>query len=288
MLAPPIRSLKRLRSPSMEDIDQQQQQQQQQQEPQQEQAADQQAIRSGNSETQGELEIESARLPPDSQDLPVLPEEIWSHTLTFVEDTDLQTLARTSRLLRRLASDRLLWHLHLHPRSAHRIANALILPQRPSRADLITANILRTTTPVRDLDHAYINGPARVAQWMAQEDLRKFFVYRALKRALEGRMSFDELGDEGFSQKNTVRSCSYNPVFLATQVSLEKKLTKSEIYKNLAHRPSVGSLESMKLLRTGPTTALMQCPPIRLKVRYFEDLGGTSSSSGPAAALSAE
>ncbi|KAJ3167279.1 hypothetical protein HDU88_002197 [Geranomyces variabilis] len=275
MLAPP-RSLKRLRSPSMEDIDQQQQQQQQ---------------HSSDAEKQDEEVKESAVLPPQphSQNLPVLPEEIWSHTLTFVEDLDLQTLVRTSRLLRRLASDRLLWHLHLQPRSAHRIANALILPQRPSRADLITANILRTTTPIRDLDRAYINGPARVAQWMAQEDLRKFFVYRALKRALEGRVTFDELGDEGFSQKNTVRSCSYNPVFLATQVSLEKKLTKSEIFKNLAHRPSVGSLESMKLLRTGPTTALMQCPPIRLKVRYFEDLGGTHpSSSGPAAALSAE
>ncbi|KAJ3184645.1 hypothetical protein HDU87_004048 [Geranomyces variabilis] len=270
MLAPP-RSLKRLRSPSMEDIVQQQQ-----------------LSRDDDSERQSEAEEAESAQQPHPHDLPVLPEEIWSHTLTFVEDLDLQTLARTSRMLRRLASDRLLWHLHLHPRSAHRIANALILPQRPSRADLITANILRTTTPIRDLDRAYINGPARVAQWMAQEDLRKFFVYRALKRALEGRVTFDELGDEGFSQKNTVRSCSYNPVFLATQVSLEKKLTKSEIFKNLAHRPSVGSLESMKLLRTGPTTALMQCPPIRLKVRYFEDLGGTHSSSGPAAALSAE
>ncbi|KAI8915426.1 hypothetical protein DFJ77DRAFT_510545 [Powellomyces hirtus] len=284
----------------------------------------------------------------DSLSAPVeLPEELWSYTLTFVEDTDLQTLAKTNRLLRRLASDRILWTNYLTSRNRFRIASRLFaVPQRPSRKDLVAWNILRTT-PFRDITVAYINGPARVAHWTAQENIRKFFIYTSLQKALNARPSLDDLAarnvippiavhvptaksrsdtedtsgvlccspklvpkalrltkaikedklkqslrtritvedlwEKGLAKKHMVmKYCSFNPTLLATQVELDKKLTTSRIYTNLNHRPSVGSLESMKVLRTDPTTALMLCPPIRLKVRYFEDL----STSGPA--LSAE
>ncbi|TPX72764.1 hypothetical protein SpCBS45565_g00159 [Spizellomyces sp. 'palustris'] len=170
------------------------------------------------------------------------PEELWAYIMTvskkirgqvaaraerlfikFVEDTDLRTLCRVNHLLRRQASDKILWRRYIVLRNRHRVSSRLfVYPQRPTRKDLVEWNILRTM-PFRQGDVGYINNPIRVAHWTAREVLRKCILFTTLRRGLEDR-------------------------------------------------PSVQSLESMKVLRTDPYTALILCPSIKPKVRFFEDL----------------
>ncbi|KND01688.1 uncharacterized protein SPPG_03483 [Spizellomyces punctatus DAOM BR117] len=152
-----------------------------------------------------------------------IPEELWAYIMTFVEDTDLRTLCRVNHLLRRQASDKILWRRYIVLRNRHRVSSRLfVYPQRPTRKDLVEWNILRTM-PFRQDDVGYINNPIRVAHWTAREVLRKCILFTTLRRGLE-------------------------------------------------ERPSVQSLESMKVLRTDPYTALILCPSIKPKVRFFEDL----------------
>ncbi|KAJ3023535.1 hypothetical protein HKX48_002698 [Thoreauomyces humboldtii] len=262
----------------------------------------------------------------------LLPEELWSYILSFAEDIDLQTLVKVNHVFRRLASDRILWKNYLNSRNRFRIASRLfVVPQRPSRNDLVAWNILRTT-PSRDISTAYVNGPTRVAHWIAQETVRKFFIHNSLQRALSvrptwddlaaknvispedgmtnacryspkmapkvirlskamredrlrqsmrSRMTMDEFSEKNLAKQHTVmKYCSYNPTLLAVQVELDKRLTSSRVHSGLAHRPSVGSLESMKVLPTGPDTALMLCPPIRPKLRFFEHLSVDCAAVG--------
>lgn len=111
----------------------------------------------------------------------------------FVEDTDLQTLAHVSRLFRILSTDPVLWIRYiLFTRNPYRLRYHLSLPQRPTREQLVEANILKCgITAVRD-GH-YVNGPQAASQFEARRKVWRQLVEKSLGRRLAKRPKMEEL-----------------------------------------------------------------------------------------------
>ncbi|KAI9101028.1 hypothetical protein DFS34DRAFT_453157 [Phlyctochytrium arcticum] len=275
---------KRLRSPSMEEL---------------------QHIATGKSKCIGPRKFSEITYG-DGEDLPApleLTEDLWTYLLTFVEDTDLRTLYHVNHLLQRLASDKILWRRYIQARNRHRVDCRLFeVPQRPTRNDLITWNILRTI-PFRDASEVYINSPTRVTNHRNQEALRKLFIFKSLRKGLEARPKLHDLANRNVippaalqvhyhiptisdtTETNSITpniaivgaligtevgevndggDCCCSPKLVPKAVRLSKAFKEDHINRTLRQRLTIEDLRDSGLSKTHTVTKYCSYHPIRL------------------------
>jgi len=76
----------------------------------------------------------------------------------------------------------------------------------------------------------------------------------------------------------TPYSATYSSL-LPVQISLDQKFRELSLQKNLSRRSSVGRLESMKILKTNGHSANMLCPPIKPKIKFYEEMTNDEKNS---------
>ncbi|KAJ3108382.1 hypothetical protein HDU97_001507 [Phlyctochytrium planicorne] len=176
----------------------------------------------------------------------------------FFEDTDLQTLAKTCRLLRRLCKDTLLWR-SIHLRSKDRVNNLLFkFPQRPTRENLAASHILRGRCLERKLSEGqYVGGDGAVRAYEAFMRLQKEDTKKNLRKGLEDRpgmaaISAKNLIPEEASSPSGEPGCS--PRLMPKVVVLKKAMTLDLLKKQLRTRISVEGLKESGLAKTHTVT----------------------------------
>ena len=211
-----------------------------------------------------------------------------------MDDVDLQTLSKTNLEFQSLCNDPVVWdqlktQIHI-PRLDHRLYKS---PSRLSRDTLANKLILRSCGSPRILNRqiqqgSYINGPTGVLLFEAQRMIEKEFKSKSLKDRLQKRKTMDEVVESGvFSQGTTrfwylpvahaaMKSGGYHPRILPIQLELQKQFTEIKLRRRLQTRPSVESLDKRKVIKPDSAIAIMICPSIREKIRFFENALGSS------------
>ncbi|KAI1319856.1 hypothetical protein EDD11_002850 [Mortierella claussenii] len=125
-----------------------------------------------------------------------LPDEILYHLLTFVEDTDMQTLALVNKQLRCITMDGPLRRHILLKRTPARLQSSL--SDRPSRDTLAKQNILRGIHIRQHIqDGQYIGGPTAVRSYQISCRLERQMVSIRIAKKLKTRPDWTELVDRG-------------------------------------------------------------------------------------------
>ncbi|KAI8824283.1 uncharacterized protein EV422DRAFT_519584 [Fimicolochytrium jonesii] len=223
-----------------------------------------------------------------------VPKEVWALVFTFVEDVDLQTLARVCRLFHILATDRILWKIYLASRNRRRVSSRLFhMPQRPSRRDLVALNILRTTPFRENNGTTYVNSPVRVAHWVAQQSIRKLFIYKSLGKSLRDRPSVEELALRNVIPMADVRcqgtvsrsgsdvgdglGAPCSPKLMTRALKLNKALKEDKLRKSLRSRITVEDLRKMGVAKTHQVMKYCAYHPTMLATQVELDKRLTSS-----------
>lgn len=241
-----------------------------------------------------------------------LPPELLLRLLLFVSDYDLQQLKRTCRQLFALSTDRVLWHYIWTVQNASKLSISFSKTSRPSRMNLISRNILKSTASPNNLEQQirrgnYVNGPAAVQSFHASQAIERIITLHSLERRLRSRPSAADLlarhpllhtkiqklqnamtrdrishqlkDRKSFTEINKNVTKIYvttlpvpNFSFLRMQYTLENFLIGKKLNGKLIERSDVNVLEQLKVLRTSAETAMMQCPSIKAKIQYFEKL----------------
>ncbi|TPX37526.1 hypothetical protein SmJEL517_g00505 [Synchytrium microbalum] len=179
-----------------------------------------------------------------------IPEELLFMILCWVEDLDLQTGLNVSRLLRRLSSDIILVK-HLLRRNSSRLEARLYTgnPQRPSREDLVTLNIIKgpTREHMRRIlaTGGYLGSPTLRALLEARKGLENWSRKRNLTKRIEARLNIQQLSErnviprEALPKSSTTHGAQrtvIQPTLLPKVMLLRKALTRNALNKALTRR----------------------------------------------------
>ncbi|KAI8803089.1 hypothetical protein BJ742DRAFT_510485 [Cladochytrium replicatum] len=104
-------------------------------------------------------------------------------------------------------------------------------------------------------------------------DLQRALRKDRIKQQLNKRPSIEDVQASGVlrTPAQSRQRPVLNPILLAKQLTLERALLRSRLRERLVARPSLEDLGSVLHLDT-PASALMLCPPIRPKLRFYESL----------------
>ncbi|KAL5031983.1 spermidine resistance protein [Batrachochytrium dendrobatidis] len=189
------------------------------------------------------------------------PEEIWRYMLQFVEDIDLHTLAKVCHTFRRFSADPVLWRRVVLHRNSFRLQLRFALPQRPSRIELASRGILRSSSSsqilARHIDEGrYVNGPLGVQNFRAGRAVERTFTRSALGRLLLARPDVDELCNRGVFSEDVAASFKascpskhnkYAPSSPAVRVISPRLLPKMTVLRSALRRDKLKhSLQNRK------------------------------------------
>lgn len=182
--------------------------------------------------------------------LSALPDELLLHVLERVDDTDLQTLRRTSHTFRRLSGDLLLWrHIHL-VRNSHLINTRLFRPSRPDRRQLISQNIMQGVH-AHQLDRGVYVAGAGVQLFAAvQQRMETMMVRSVVRRSLDTRPRVEDLQRRGVMPSYVTGGArSVSPLLVPRVAVLRRAFRQSLLKRQLAHRTPFPEVHAQGLTR---------------------------------------
>jgi hypothetical protein len=126
-----------------------------------------------------------------------LSEELLLRVMQFVDDTDIQTLAKVNTLFNRLSNDVVLWRYFHLVRNSTSVNHLLSCEKRPNRTALASKNILKGVQAHQIERGHYINGPNQQQVFETQARLNRAMKETSLRRSLSRRPSNTELHERG-------------------------------------------------------------------------------------------
>lgn len=173
-----------------------------------------------------------------------LPEEVMMFMFLHLDDTDLQTMAKVSIKMHRLATDVILWKKFRQIKNPALLSNRLLSLNRPDRYDLVQMNVLRGVHPHQITSGQYINSPtvktlhenqAKVS-WLLREQL--------IRNRLDKRPDSIDLEKRGVLPvgiTNQVNS-PVSPLIMAKAVDLKNSFKQAVLNRKLRRRLSVSEV----------------------------------------------
>ncbi|RUS22370.1 hypothetical protein BC937DRAFT_89490 [Endogone sp. FLAS-F59071] len=209
--------------------------------------------------------------------LTVFPDELLFQLLTFVDDTDLQSVSQTSHRLRRLSTDAILWH-HIHHRNTARVRHLLTSSARPSRELLASRNILLGVAIVDKLRQgSYIYGPQCARSFELMSRFSRSMIRAKLNRGLKRRPPLEDLVSKNVVPRELVIHCpraevgslygagerasleapdwaylhkGMSPSLLPRVNTLRKALFRDALSRHLHNRPTMEQMRENGLMKT--------------------------------------
>ncbi|KAJ3306659.1 hypothetical protein HDU76_004771 [Blyttiomyces sp. JEL0837] len=206
--------------------------------------------------------VDGEELNDERKDIPQpsfamrLSEEIWMHILMFVEDTDLQTLTKVSRLHHRLTSDTLLWrHIH-HTRNASRISSRLFkTPNRPTQGDLVRFNILKGMPGLLrrvERGESFVWGIGGLRSYEAFKGVEWKVKVRILERGLVVRPNIGELSQRNLIPPEiaTIPAQAQGSPLLSRMRDLKKAMKRDSLKQQLRSRITAQDFKELGVAKT--------------------------------------
>ena len=171
-----------------------------------------------------------------------LPEELVLYILLHCEDTDLQSMARVSKHMRKLASDMILWKKFRLVKNSHLLTSKLFRKTRPDRTLLVQSHIMRGVN-VRQIESGqYVNGPS--AQLMHQNQSRVEWLLResVIRDRLSHRPQTTDLTSKNVMPNGIIMNTSgeagtsISPLIASKAVDLKHALKQAVLSRQLRRR----------------------------------------------------
>ena len=188
----------------------------------------------------------------------ILPIELWFCILEFVDDIDLQNLTKINHFFFALVSEPIVWKKLKDQIQIPRLGQLLGKP-KASRQDLLLKSICKRYGSIfvlsRQISTSYID-PSSLKILEAQKSLNRTITQRRLNSFLQIRKSLSEIP-------------FYRSRFFSVKIKLEFQLNGINLSKLLILRPSLGEIDSKKMIKPESMLAQMICPGVKQMINYY-------------------
>lgn len=153
----------------------------------------------------------------------------------------MQTLAKTTKKLRRLSGDVILWKHFLLEKNSALLTSKLFNKGRPDRLHLLHNNVLRGIHPHQLSSGQYINSPTMKLLHENQLKIAWLMREQTIKQRLNSRPNAESLEKIGVLPSG---SSSRSPIIVAQAHNLETSLKQASLNRKLRRRQSLSDVST--------------------------------------------